>query len=77
MSQRPASFRPLRRLTWLAVLVVLPMGCIKDWASRLRGPGFDEGTRRFTSEIPERANEGKPFSFSTKAQEIEGNFGFQ
>jgi hypothetical protein len=77
MSLCVTQFRGWRRLAWLMLLLVLPAGCIKDSLNRLRGPGFDDRSKRMTSEIPERENAGKPFSFSTKAQEIERDFGFQ
>ncbi len=77
MLDRLAIFRVLRRSAWLIVLIVAPTGCVKDYLARWRGPGFDENTKRFTSELPQRKNEGKPHSFSTKAREIESNFGFE
>jgi hypothetical protein len=69
--------RGRRRLVWLLPLLLLPTGCIKDYLGRLRGPGFDDRSKRMTSEIPAREEAGKPFSFSTKAQEIGRDFGFQ
>jgi hypothetical protein len=66
----------LRRLTLLAVCLA-SAGCMKDYLARFRGTGFDDRTKELTAEIPQRAKEGKPFTFSTKAQEIEKNFGFE
>jgi hypothetical protein len=77
MSLCVTHLRGWRRLAWLTLLLTLSTGCIKDYLNRLRGPGFDNGSKRMTSEIPARENAGKPFSFSTKAQEIERDFGFQ
>ncbi len=68
--------RPLVRLG-VALFLILPAGgCVRDYLARLRGPGFDERSKEFTAEVPQRENAGKSFSFSTKAQEIEQNFGF-
>lgn len=70
----------VRRIAWvllLAAFLAFAGGCIQDYLARLRGTGFDESSRRLTSEIPQRAKEGKPFTFSTKAQEIEADFGYQ
>ena len=64
-------------LALLAVSVTLPTGCTREHLSRLRGSGFDERSNRMTAEIPSREEAGKPYSFSSKAQEIEANFGFQ
>jgi hypothetical protein len=76
MTARP----PLRKI-WLCLgvlsfLAVFATGC-QEHLARLRGPGFDEGSKRFTSEIPEREQAGRPHNLSSKAREIEANFGFQ
>jgi hypothetical protein len=65
------------RTVVLTGLMALLTGCVNDYLARWRGTGYDEKTKEFTSEIPQRAKEGKPFSFSTKAQEIEKDFGFE
>jgi hypothetical protein len=64
-------------LILFAFLLPLSAGCITDYIARLRGPGFDDGSKRLTSEVPARENAGKPFGFSTKAQEIEANLGYR
>ncbi len=69
----------LRRcwLIWVLIVTLTPAGCTFDFLDRLRGPGFDDDSKRLTSELPQRKREGKPFSFSTKGREIEKNFGFE
>jgi hypothetical protein len=57
--------------------MVFTAGCIQEQLARLRGPGFDERSKRLTSDIPDREEAGRPHSFSSKAQEIEADFGFQ
>jgi hypothetical protein len=61
----------------VGLLSILSPGCTREHFARLRGPGFDEGSKRLTSEIPAREEAGKPHSFSSKAQEIESNFGYR
>ncbi|MBW3596096.1 MAG: hypothetical protein KY475_02345 [Planctomycetes bacterium] len=66
----------LPRWLLLFCFAVFPAGCVKEYLSKVRGPGFDERSREFAAEAPAREDAGRPFSFSTKAREIEQNFGF-
>ena len=71
-------FRQLQS-TLLAVAMTAcgASGCTKNHLSDVRGPGFNDQAKNLTADIPQRENAGKPYSFSTKAREIEQNFGFE
>ena len=71
------SFRESLRVLLFLVVPIFAAGCVKEHLSKARGPGFNDQAKDLTADVPQRENAGKPFSFSTKAREIEENFGFE